>query len=105
MSETRERRGSEADLELARGHLIEILERLQPLIRLDEEKNDQFREILKDLKKIQGALDLKKLYGNLHRRLEDLNISPTGAQRPEDQQEIKKLLMELTKIPGDLIDE
>jgi hypothetical protein len=100
-----ERRHLEADLELGRAHMEEILNEILPLVNHDQSKNELYHEMEKDLTNIKKGLELKRIYRETRRRLEDLDIGGTGGSRPEDRQEIHKLLIKLDQIPIELFDE
>lgn len=99
MREGGERRELESDLETGRAHLLELMERILPLVKMDEQKNMEFAQLTKDLKKTQTALDMKRLYKDIRRRLQDLDIGKSKQYTPEQAEELHRLQLELVNLP------
>ncbi|MBX4205495.1 MAG: hypothetical protein KW788_04950 [Candidatus Doudnabacteria bacterium] len=104
MREGLERRHGESDLETGRAQMLEILEQILPLVNQDAVKNEQYHQLIKDIRKVNNALDLKNIYHETKRRLEDLNIGGTGGSRPQDREEIHKLQIKLSQLPVELFE-
>src|SRR2546426_649981 len=97
-----EKRESKEDLQLAREHMLEILNQLRDMQKHPDDKKEIWGQLLHDLNEVQSALDLKKIHQETQRRLTDMNASPTGSQRPEDREKINELLLRLNQIPIEL---
>jgi hypothetical protein len=82
-----ERRQSITDLEKGKQHMLDIVERVLPLIKMDEESNTTARELMEDIKKVEDDLALKQTFGNVKKLYEKFRVD--SRVRKEDKDVIK----------------
>lgn len=99
-----ERRESADDLTKGKEHLLELFNRAILLAHMDEKNNGLAIQLVKDLYKVNSALELKQKYEEKRKELEGIiERGVVGVKQPEDMEAISRILHEMADFSGELV--